>query len=231
MTTRALLVAILPAIGIYCFAQQTTTSDTDVVLGRPIQSELPKYPKNARKKKIQGTVVLRLTVGRDGAVTHVEPLNGDDALAAEAVRATGKWLYIPYFQGSTPTEVHTVVILNFALNEKGKPEVSARYKEPPPTFATVLKVGNGVTPPRATYAPDPAYSEEARSDKYQGICVLDLVVGPDGKTYDVKVSRAIGDGLDLAAVESVRQWKFEPARKDGQPVAVAIQVEVSFRLY
>jgi TonB family protein len=46
-----------------------------------------------------------------------------------------------------------------------------------------------------------------------------------------KVARSLGMGLDQKAIEAVRQWKFEPAMKDGRPVAVQINVEVNFRLY
>ena len=93
------------------------------------------------------------------------------------------------------------------------------------------RVGGGVSAPRALYAPDPEYSEEARKAKYQGTVVLWVVVGPDGRPHDIRVSRSLGLGLDEKAVEAVRQWKFEPARKDGNPVAVQINVEVNFRLY
>jgi len=95
----------------------------------------------------------------------------------------------------------------------------------------VFRVGGGVTAPRALDTPDPEYSEEARKAKYQGTCVLWLIVGPDGKPRDVKVARALGMGLDEKAIEAVRNWKFEPAMKDGKPVAVQINVEVNFRLY
>jgi periplasmic protein TonB len=94
-----------------------------------------------------------------------------------------------------------------------------------------FRVGGGVSAPKAIYAPDPEYSEEARKAKFQGTCVLWLVVGPDGKPRDIKVSRTLGLGLDEKAIEAVKQWKFEPAMKDGKPVAVQINVEVSFRLY
>jgi TonB family protein len=94
----------------------------------------------------------------------------------------------------------------------------------------VLKVGGGVSPPKPTYSPDPEYSEEARKAKYDGTCVLSLVVGSDGNPRDVKVTRPLGKGLDGKAVEAVKKWKFEPARKDGQPVSVLIHVEVSFHL-
>ncbi|HEU5450507.1 MAG TPA: energy transducer TonB [Terriglobales bacterium] len=93
------------------------------------------------------------------------------------------------------------------------------------------RVGGGVSAPRALYAPDPEYSEEARKAKYQGTVVLWVVVGPDGRPRDIRVQRSLGLGLDEKAVEAVRQWKFEPAKKDGNPVAVQINVEVNFRLY
>jgi protein TonB len=95
----------------------------------------------------------------------------------------------------------------------------------------IYRVGGGVSAPRAIYAPDPEYSEEARKAKYQGTVVLWMIVGPDGRPRDIKVARSVGMGLDEKAIEAVRSWKFEPARKDGQPVAVQINVEVSFRLY
>jgi TonB family protein len=93
------------------------------------------------------------------------------------------------------------------------------------------RVGGGVSAPRGLYTPDPEYSEEARKAKYQGVVVLWVVVGPDGRPHDIRVQRSLGMGLDEKAMEAVRQWKFEPARKDGQPVAVQINVEVNFRLY
>lgn len=95
----------------------------------------------------------------------------------------------------------------------------------------VFRVGGGVSAPKVLYQPDPEYSEEARKAKYQGVCVLSLVVGPDGKPRDVKVARSLGLGLDEKAIEAVNQWKFEPAEKDGKPVAALISVEVTFRLY
>ena len=94
-----------------------------------------------------------------------------------------------------------------------------------------FRVGNGVSAPRALETPDPEYSEEARKAKYQGVVVLWLIVGPDGKPRDIRVSRPLGMGLDQKAIEAVQRWRFEPAMKDGRPVAVQINVEVNFRLY
>ena len=99
------------------------------------------------------------------------------------------------------------------------------------TGGGVFKVGGGVSAPKVIYQPDPEYSEEARKAKFQGTCVLWLIVGPDGKPRDVQVRRTLGLGLDEKAMEAVRNWRFEPAYKDGKPVAAQISVEVSFRLY
>jgi TonB family protein len=99
------------------------------------------------------------------------------------------------------------------------------------TGGGAFKVGGGVSAPKAIYAPDPEYSEEARKAKYQGTCVLWLIVGPDGRARDIRVARTLGLGLDEKAMEAVKTWKFEPAMKDGKPVAVQINVEVTFRLY
>ncbi|MGB8014093.1 MAG: energy transducer TonB [Terriglobales bacterium] len=99
------------------------------------------------------------------------------------------------------------------------------------TGGGVFHVGGGVSAPKVIYQPDPEYSEEARKAKFQGTCVLWLVVGPDGKPRDIRVSRTLGLGLDEKAMEAVKNWRFEPAYKDGKPVAVSINVEVSFRLY
>ena len=95
----------------------------------------------------------------------------------------------------------------------------------------VFKVGGGVSAPKALDTPDPEYSEEARKAKYQGTCILWLVVDQSGRPQEIKVARSLGMGLDQKAVEAVRHWKFEPAMKDGHPVAVQINVEVNFRLY
>jgi periplasmic protein TonB len=95
----------------------------------------------------------------------------------------------------------------------------------------VFRVGGGVSAPRIVSDPEPEYSEEARKAKYQGVCVLWLVVGPDGRPREIKVARSLGLGLDEKAIEAVKNWKFEPAMKDGRPVAVQINVEVNFHLY
>jgi protein TonB len=89
----------------------------------------------------------------------------------------------------------------------------------------------GVTPPVAKFTPSPDFSEEARKAKYQGTVTLSAIIGPDGRPHNLKVVRSLGMGLDQKAMEKVRTWLFEPGKKNGQPVAVAMTLEVDFRLY
>jgi len=95
----------------------------------------------------------------------------------------------------------------------------------------VFRIGGGVSAPKAIFAPDPEYSEEARKAKYQGTVVLSLIVGADGVPRDIKIARSVGLGLDEKAIETVKTWKFEPGTKDGKAVATYATIEVAFHLY
>jgi periplasmic protein TonB len=95
----------------------------------------------------------------------------------------------------------------------------------------VFGVGNGVSMPRAIYAPEPEFSEEARIAKFQGEVTLLVTIGADGRARNLTVVRSLGMGLDQKAIDAVRTWRFEPAKKDGRPVAVQMNIIVNFHLF
>jgi TonB family protein len=99
------------------------------------------------------------------------------------------------------------------------------------SYGKVYHPGPGVTNPVLVYAPDPEYSQEARRAKYQGICVMGLIVDAEGNPQRVHVVRTLGMGLDAKALEAVRKYRFKPALHHGKPVAVAIRIEVNFKVY
>ncbi len=66
---------------------------------------------------------------------------------------------------------------------------------------------------------------------HQGTVSLALIVDAQGHARDIRVMRSLGMGLDEKAVEAVRKWRFQPGTKDGQAVAVQVNIEVNFRLY
>lgn len=86
-------------------------------------------------------------------------------------------------------------------------------------------------PPRAVFAPDPEYSEKASRAHIQGVVTIALTVGIDGKPHDITVVKKLGYGLDEKAVEAARQWRFQPATRDGKPVEAKIQMVMTFRSF
>ena len=72
------------------------------------------------------------------------------------------------------------------------------------------------------------YTEDARDKKIEGSVLLGLTVDHDGLPQNIQIKKSLYPSLDQAAVAAVRQWRFEPAIKDGQPVSMWITVEVNF---
>jgi periplasmic protein TonB len=90
---------------------------------------------------------------------------------------------------------------------------------------------SGVSAPKPIYAPEPEFSEEARKAKYQGVVGMNVIVGPDGRIHDPHIVHSLGMGLDEEALKTVKLWKFDPGKKNGQAVAVSVYIEVDFHLY
>lgn len=95
---------------------------------------------------------------------------------------------------------------------------------------TVHKIGGDVASPRLVHKVEPAYTEEAREAKIAGTAKLGVIIERDGLASEVKVLESLDPGLDANAILAVKQWKFEPATKDGKPVRVSAVIEVNFKL-
>lgn len=96
----------------------------------------------------------------------------------------------------------------------------------------IEKLGSkDIKPPHAEYMPEPDFDDEARLAKYHGVTVLSTVVDANGKAMRMAVVRPLGMGLDEQAAAKISLWTFKPAEKDGQPVPVELNIEVSFNLY
>jgi periplasmic protein TonB len=92
------------------------------------------------------------------------------------------------------------------------------------------RVGGGVSAPKLVFGPDPEFSDEARRAKFQGTCVVSVIVDENGRTQHARVIGHLGMGLDEKALEAVKQYRFIPAQFAGKPVPVEIVVEVIFRI-
>ncbi|MGH9533262.1 MAG: energy transducer TonB [Terriglobales bacterium] len=101
---------------------------------------------------------------------------------------------------------------------------------PPPGPVSSLR-GAGIEPPAALATPKPAYPPAAKRARLTGKVVLSIFVGPDGRAHGIQIVQALGLGLDDAAVQAVRRWRFQPATVAGQAVWVRANIRVNFRLY
>jgi TonB family protein len=88
----------------------------------------------------------------------------------------------------------------------------------------------GITSPGVLYSPDPVYPEEARRKKREGDVVLWAVIDEKGHPVNIRVAQCLGAGLDQAAVKAVSSWRFTPAKKNGRPVAVQLNIEITLHL-
>jgi TonB family protein len=95
----------------------------------------------------------------------------------------------------------------------------------------VYTIGSGVSAPFLAYDPDPQYTPEAKKAKYQGVCLVQLIVDENGNPRNVRVLRPLGMGLDQKAIEAVSQYRFRPAMMSGKPVPVKVNIEVNFKIY
>lgn len=89
----------------------------------------------------------------------------------------------------------------------------------------------GVTQPVPIFTPEAEFSDEARRQKYQGVCEISVIIDAQGNPQSPRLVRALGMGLDEKALEAVMRYRFKPAKKDGRPVPVRMTVMVNFRLY
>ena len=96
----------------------------------------------------------------------------------------------------------------------------------------VYNIGNGVTPPVATYQPKPKYTADAMRAKVQGTVQMSAVVMPDGSVTNIQIVRSLDQsfGLDEEAKRTAALWRFRPGTRLGEPVAVRILIELDFNL-
>jgi TonB family protein len=92
------------------------------------------------------------------------------------------------------------------------------------------RVGDGVSRPELISATHPVYTELARRNRVTGTVIVEAIINEQGGIENVRVLKGQPMGLDQAAVDAVKTWKFKPAMKDGKPVKVYYVLTVNFQL-
>ncbi len=100
------------------------------------------------------------------------------------------------------------------------------------TGGGAYRPGSGVEIPVVLREVKPQYTADAMRAKIQGVVELEAVVMPDGTVGEVQITRSLDHtfGLDNEAIKAVKQWRFQPGRRLGQPVPVLVTIELTFTL-
>jgi TonB family protein len=135
------------------------------------------------------------------------------------------------------------VALGQAQAEEKKADAATQASGSGPRSETpgVYRPEDGVVIPKVIDAPQPDFSDKARSKKLGGICVLSMLVDAQGKPHDVQVVKSIAEGvkpklrsaalgLDENAVKAVQPYRFQPTTMQGRPVPYRMKIEVESRI-
>jgi TonB family protein len=165
------------------------------------------------------TVTLRL--GADGGAAvppnrwfyavRLQPANNEPVPASAALADAGRVWVVVLFDGSV---------------------VEPRLGDVPGSNVFTAGPGTGIVAPRPIVTPAPRYTADAMRARIQGTVVLRCVVNTNGICEDVMVTQSLDSvhGLDEEAINTAYQWRFAPGTRNGQPVRVAIVIQLSFNL-
>jgi VWFA-related protein/TonB family protein len=117
---------------------------------------------------------------------------------------------------------------HFTFYRSAVPAVAQPSFRDPATGATIS--GPGVVGPKAVYSPLPRYTASAMKDRITGEVFMEAVIDETGRVQSARVTRSLRGDLDDSAVATLKTWRFEPARRNGQAVPAQIVVTMSFNV-
>ncbi len=123
------------------------------------------------------------------------------------------------------------------LNNEDQPESSAETlnaglvgdSKQPSAPATPLSVGGDVKQAKLIFSVSPVYPTLAKNQHVSGSVMVDALIDPNGRVTTMKVVSG-PTLLQQAAMDALKQWKYQPASLDGKPVAMHLTVTIQFRL-
>lgn len=218
-------------------------------------SVLPQNPPDDNAGAV--IVAVRVVVDRQGRVAEARSMGTgarggrgattgpvappSDAFLKSALEAVRQWQYEPPADGPIAFDVTFAFMAGaeprlmmhgppavFSANGSAIPPVPP--PPPPPGWAVgAVRVGGNVKMPQKNTHVGPVYPPIAQSANVQGVVIVDMLIGPDGKVQDARILRSI-PLLDQAALDAVKQWEFTPTLLNGTPVPVIMTATVQFTL-
>ena len=226
---RTLLACLLLTCSSLLISQESSSPPIEVPSNSMVCAKVaPVYPPLARQARIQGTVVLKAIIGKEGSVENLQLISGHPMLAPAAIEAVRQWKYQPYRIDGRAVEVATEVRVNFELANDPATEgglvSNARLGECQGCVRTTEMIMRGLRIQKV----DPIYPPQAISAHVAGSVSLDVHIDQAGLVQQVTLITG-HPMLAPAAIEAVRQWRYRPFELNGKPRDVQIQVWLNFQ--
>lgn len=196
----------------------------------PVSSRAPVYPPLAKLARLQGRVLLQVTVSSDGSVREASLMSGHPLLAQAALEAVKSWRF-----AARPADQRIITTVEFKLpvDSRSSPGTPAPSVASGPTTTggvpARISVGGNVQQAMLTESPEPVYPPLARQARISGTVRFNIVIGKDGSVANMTL--VAGHPLLVqAAQEAVRSYRYKPTLLNGNPVEVATSVDVPFTL-
>jgi TonB family protein len=111
------------------------------------------------------------------------------------------------------------------------PQASSQVGDAAKPYGQVYRIGKDVSAPVLVHSVPPEFPASAQTEKatFEGTCLIGLVVDATGMPREVHVDRSLGPDFDENAIKAVEEYRFTPGKRAGEPVAVALHIEVNFR--
>jgi TonB family protein len=195
----------------------------------PIRQMQPEYPKAMVYSGLRGEVTVEFVIDAEGKVEDAKVLEsnnpGFNDAALEAVR---QWKFKPARMGEKPVSTRVKQLIEFQLFggrdaysiEKAKPAKGARPSVYEPD---VLPKPRGVKLP--------VYPYELLRNRTRGSAEVRMIIDERGRVYEVVVLKSTHPEFGLALAAAVQAYSFDPALKEGKPVASALQIKQEFDSY
>jgi TonB family protein len=216
------LCLVLPLAAVHISNPSVLTSQPDLALPTIDQYTIPPlYSDEARARGIEGFVTVEVRVGVEGTVERLQVVKklgyGLDENALVAVR---DWRFFPARRNGVAIEATTQIDVEFNLRNAEINEEIANDM--------AMRIGPGVSPPQVVRRIEPVYPPAATRPKPMGAVILDAVILEDGTPKIVRIIRSLNWELDEIAINALKQWRFSPAMKDGNPIKVRMNIAVGF---
>jgi TonB family protein len=177
----------------------------------------PLYSDEARRRRLEGVVVVRAHIDANGRVRDARVVQGLGAgLDQNALLALRQWRFRPGSRNGAAVSMDVAIEIGFTLRNES---INAQIAND-----MVSLVGPGVTPPQAVKVVNP----RSPDDRVTGTVILEVVLLENGTPRIVRILRSLRTDLDDIAVEAFAQWRFSPAQKDGRPIKVRMNAAVRF---